>query len=258
MRPLLAAAFCSMNVLAVAAANSQGSADHVRYDARSADIGKGRAVAVGANLSPAVACFRCHGVDGKGDPAAAFPRLSQQAYSYLYDSLKDYASGSRKNAVMTPIAKVLTDAQMRDVSAYYAAQAGLDEGPQPASSQFVDPKLLQYGAALAAVGNAKREVQGCINCHGPEGRGLAPTYPYLAGQYANYLEAQLKAWQSGKRGPDRATNGVMQHVAKQLSDEDTRAVALYYASIRFRSGRPAVSEPATQPTPAPARISPGR
>lgn len=207
---------------------------HAREEFETGDPNEGRGVAVGANLSsPAAACFRCHGVDGKGDSAAAFPRLSRQAQPYLYAALKDYASGARENAVMSPIARQLSDKQMRDVSAFYAAQAS---APARAQGSLADPELLQHGAAIAAVGNARRGVQGCINCHGPAGRGLGAGFPYLGGQYANYIEAQLRAWKSGARKSDRQTSEVMGYIARQLSEEDIRAVALYYGSIRAGDG----------------------
>ena len=214
------------------------------WNPEKANTEAGRAVAVGAfavqpttetnGLTPSqAACVQCHGVDGKGDRAAVFPRLSDQVYGYLYESLRHYASGARQNAVMTPIAKALTDQQMRDVSAFYAGQRQATQ-PERATG---DPMLLQLGAALAAVGSAQRGVQGCLNCHGPAGVGLPPVYPYLAGQYANYLEAQLQAWKTGRRGGGEGSI-IMEHIAKRLTDEEVRAVSLYYASLRPRSVTP--------------------
>ena len=161
--------------------------------------------------------------------------------------MKDYASGARQNAVMTPIAKALDDQQMRDVSAYYAAQKEAPSAPQP----MVETHLLQHGAALSAVGHAERGLQACINCHGPHGVGLAPTYPYLAGQYANYLEAQLNAWKSGQRKSDRLVGQVMENIAKQMTDEDIRAVSAYYASVR-PAGEPQRKANAIEPLPGPS------
>ncbi|WP_246498810.1 c-type cytochrome [Microvirga soli] len=179
-----------------------------------------------------------------------FPRLTDQTYKYLYDSLRDYASGVRQSAVMAPIAKALNDQQMRDVSAYYAAQKAADYPP----ADPVDPQILQHGAALAAVGNATRGVQGCINCHGPDGVGLPPTYPYLAGQYARYLETQMQAWKSGQRKGDGF--GVMEHIAKRLTDDDIHAVSQYYAAIRPRVVTPEKSEHQALTAPLPPTPSP--
>jgi cytochrome c553 len=235
--PCIAAWFILSLLLSVANAQQGRTLDFGRVDPSAANFEAGLAVVVGnfgqAAQSQQGACFRCHGVDGKGDGAAAFPRLTGQVYKYLYDALKDYASGARNNAVMSPIALALTDQQMRDVAAYYAAQRDAPHDPRPE----INADQLQYGAALAAVGSATRGVQGCTNCHGIDGAGLPPTYPYLAGQYANYLEAQLRAWKTGARRGG-ASGGIMEQIAKRLTDEDIRAVSLYFARMRPLAATP--------------------
>lgn len=199
----------------------------VRPGGAEPDINNGRFVAVGgATQDIANACFRCHGLQGAGDSAGAFPRLADQSAWYLFKALQDYASGRRNNAIMTPIAQALTTEQMEDVAAYYAS---VKDAPYPPSPE-VDPLMLQQGAALSAVGSAEQGVQACVNCHGPEGVGMPPVYPYLAGQHAPYLELQLRLWKEDRRGADPLN--VMKTIADQLTDEQVRAVSLYFASIR--------------------------
>jgi cytochrome c553 len=218
--------------LAWAAATAAQDARRGASSVAEPDLENGRSVAVGAltgvtgNASLEAACFRCHGIDGAGDPAAVFPRLAGQVYRYLYRSLEDYASGIREDPIMTPIAQMLTEQERRDVSAYYAA---LVDAPYSERSD-VDLDLLQYGAALAAVGSATSGYPGCVNCHGPDGIGLAPNYPYLATQYVDYLEAQLLAWRDGTRGP--GFYGIMAGIAQRMSDREIAAVSAYYASLR--------------------------
>jgi cytochrome c553 len=82
-------------------------------------------------------------------------------------------------------------------------------------------------AALAAdtsVGRQKAQV--CAVCHGPLGLSVAPDAPHLAGQPQLYVDAQLRAYRSGKRQHE-----VMTLMAKPLSDEDISALAAWYASI---------------------------
>ncbi|HET8726380.1 MAG TPA: c-type cytochrome [Alphaproteobacteria bacterium] len=206
------------------------------------DINNGRSVVVGGYMQEGASgaqtgCFQCHGLKGEGDPAGAFPRLADQSVWYLYDSLKDYASGARQNAIMTPIAQALSDQQMQDVAAYYAAQEDVPYPPPPK----VDPMALQRGAAISAIGAAERGVQACINCHGPSGVGMPPSYPYLAGQYADYMILQLNLWREGRRGGDPL--GVMEVIAKQLTNEDIEAVSRYFASVRVAEVTP--EEPGT-------------
>jgi cytochrome c553 len=196
--------------------------------ARPGDPERGKAVVVGApGLAPEQACISCHGIEGQGDPAAAFPRLAGQAQDYLLRALADYASGRRTNPIMTPIASALSEGQRRDVTAYYAAlQSTAWTMPEPAEAS-----LLQYGAALAAIGSATLGVQGCINCHGPAGRGLPPTIPYLSGQPASYLTARLTAWRDGPKGTDASPSTVMARIAARMGDREIAAVAEYYSQI---------------------------
>ena len=191
------------------------------------DLERGRAVVMGAAMttSPRSACHTCHGMHGAGDSSGAFPRLSGQAPWYLYKQLKDYASGARQNEVMSPIATTLSDQQMEDVAAYYAAQEVAADAPQAEA----DALLLQRGAAISATGLPEKGVAACVNCHGPSGRGLPPSFPYLAGQYAPYVELQFRFWKEGLRRNDPL--GVMQHIAKQLSEDEIKAVAAYFASM---------------------------
>jgi len=252
-RSFLYLAACLVPLVALSAAKAQqgNTPDVGQIYPQNADVEAGRSIVVGAytfGQTPQPQqgnCFQCHGMDGKGDQAAAFPRLTDQSYKYLYESLRNFASGVRNNPIMTPIAKALSDQQKRDVAAYYAAQKDAPYGARPET----DPDTLQYGAALAAVGSATRGVQGCINCHGPAGVGLPPTYPFLAGQYANYIQSQLKAWKSGQRR-DGAAGGIMEYIAKRLTDEDIRAVSLYYASIRPASVTPEQAQVRQMPAAA--------
>lgn len=206
-------------------------------------VERGRGVAMGVTAEaagPGSACFACHGLDGAGDSSGAFPRLSGQAGWYLYKQLKDFASGARVSEIMSPIAAALSDAEMEEVAAFYAAQSAVDARP-PAD---VDPVALRTGAAISAGGLAATQVPACVNCHGAEGRGLAPSYPYLAGQYAPYAELQLRLFKSGERANDPL--GVMRQVAQGLSEDEMRALALYFDSL-------AVVEPAGPDAAAAAR-----
>lgn len=195
--------------------------------AHAADAMRGRAVALGGATPFAgrTACHLCHGLDGAGDSAGVFPRLAGQAAWYLYKQLKDYASGARRNAVMQPIARALDDAAMQDVASYYATS-------QAAAAEFPpgDALLMQRGGAIAAIGIAERGVAACVNCHGPEGRGLPPSFPALAGLSPSYAALQLRLWKDGTRS--NSPLGVMEQIAASLSDEDIDAVSAYFASVR--------------------------
>ena len=87
--------------------------------------------------------------------------------------------------------------------------------------------------AGAAVDGAKLvEAKACIACHGKDGNGVVlatgktdPQYPILAGQYASYIDYALKSYRSGTR-----KNVIMAGFAQQLTDDEIKALAHYFAS----------------------------
>jgi cytochrome c553 len=199
-----------------------GEANEGRFDATGGIFGEQR-----------IDCLRCHGLEGAGDPSGAFPRLAGQGAWYLYKTLHDFAAGRRQNEVMTPIARTLTDEQMQALSAYYSTLP--PEAAWPIAG--ADIETLQAGGAIAATGSLRDGVPACAGCHGAEGQGQPPIVPSLAGQSASYLEHQLQKWKSGERDGDPM--GVMEAVASAMSDEQMRAVSLYYsAKPPLRMGAP--------------------
>ena len=171
-----------------------------------------------------VACSSCHDADGGGNTAAGFPRLAGLDRTYLVDQLNAFASGQRANPVMMPIARAMSDEQRRAMADYYsqlpvppAQSAGTDTGNIPAA-----------GTALAEHGRWADGIPACVQCHGPAGVGVGEHFPPLAGQPAGYIEAQLRAWRTGKRpgGP----MGLMASIASRLHDDDLAPVAAYFAA----------------------------
>jgi len=71
----------------------------------------------------------------------------------------------------------------------------------------------------------------CGTCHAPDGNSVQPKFPRLAGQNANYLAAQLKAFRSQTRGDPDAL-GYMWGMAAELDDVGIDALARYYAAQR--------------------------
>ena len=188
---------------------------------------EGRAVVVGSNgTGRENACMQCHGGDGAGDAVALFPRLAGQLPAYMVKTLDDYASSRRENEIMGPIARALSDGARRAVSIYYAAQSAPSGDVE---AEFMTPERIERGGVLSAVGDSSIGVQGCQNCHGPDGRGLAPSYPALAGQHAGYLKQTLRDWKTGARDGD--PQNIMRHIARKLDDEDIEAVAAYFATL---------------------------
>lgn len=190
-------------------------------------------------------CATCHGARGEGNAAMGTPRIASQPQEYLLRQLDAYGNGSRPNAVMTPIAKAL-DANARQLAAAY--YAGMTAPPSMAPASEADT---ERGRSLATMGDGERRIQACINCHGPEGSGLPPVTPYLAGQHNVYLVTSLKTWKDGTRKTD--PTGQMPAIASHLSETDMQAVARYFAA-RMPPG-PVASKAAPGPHPSPGASS---
>jgi cytochrome c553 len=75
---------------------------------------------VAAGRRKALQCQTCHGLDGLSKLPEA-PHLAGQPERYLVKSLDDYRKGLRKHDMMTLVAKDLTDQDVADLAAYYAA-----------------------------------------------------------------------------------------------------------------------------------------
>ncbi|MEW6999308.1 cytochrome c [Colwelliaceae bacterium BS250] len=90
-----------------------------------------------------------------------------------------------------------------------------------------------FAAGDATAGKTKAAV--CAACHGTNGIGLADNYPNLAGQHADYISKQLKAFKSGERG-----DALMAPMAAGLSDQDMADLAAYFSSFS-RSGESAAT-----------------
>ena len=175
--------------------------------------------AKGAALSASV-CAACHTNDGSRG-VAANPIIQGQHPDYLVKQLVEFKAGKRDNPVMKSMAAPLSETDMRNVAAFYASKQ-----PKPGFAKNKD--LVAHGEKIYRGGIADRSVPACSGCHGPSGAGIPAQYPRLAGQHADYVEAQLVAFRSGTRH----NNPVMTAVAAKLNDRDIKALADYVAGLR--------------------------
>jgi cytochrome c553 len=175
--------------------------------------------AKGATISTAV-CAACHTNDGSRG-SAANPIIQGQHPDYLVKQLAEFKAGKRDNAVMRAMAAPLSEADMKNVAAFYA-------GKQPKPGFAKNKELVALGEKIYRGGIGDRSVPACSGCHGPSGAGIPAQYPRLAGQHADYVEAQLVAF----RGGVRRNNPVMAAVAAKLSGREVKALADYVAGLR--------------------------
>jgi len=81
----------------------------------------------------------------------------------------------------------------------------------------------QAGGDAAA---GKDKAAACVACHGEAGISVAPIYPNIGGQYANYLLHSLQAYKSGDR-----QNAIMQGMVAALSEQDMEDLAAHFSSL---------------------------
>lgn len=166
-------------------------------------------------------CAACHGQNGKA-ANAQYPSLAGLSASYIESQLHAFAEGSRPSPQMQPLAKGLSDEQIRTLASHY-------EGQAPTANDRLPPNT-----TLDAQGQTIVDSRGCTSCHGDQLQG-SPIAPRLAGQGEIYLRDQLTAFkQSIRRDPTQAMNGI----TRTLSEPEINAAARYLAS----------QAPATSPT----------
>ena len=184
------------------------------------DLAKGQAIATQV-------CVACHAVDGsRGAPAN--PILQGQHPEYLVKQLAEFKAGTRKNPIMQGFAAALSEADMKNVAAFYASKEA-----KPGFAKNKD--LVSLGEQIYRGGIADRQIAACAGCHSPNGAGIPVQYPRLAGQHADYTEAQLKAFRHGANGVAEGarTNSVqMMDIAAKMNDREIKAVADYIAGLR--------------------------
>lgn len=179
-----------------------------------------------AGKTNAAVCGACHGADGNS--AAPFPKLAGQGEKYLYKQMLDIRDGVRHVPTMAGQLNSKSNQDLADFAAFYASQER--------TGGKTDPELLKLGEKIYRSGVADRKVAACTACHSPTGQGNAPAgYPALAGQHAQYIEDQLRAYRQGYEDPAGRTNDgetkIMRATAFGLSDMEIKAVSSYAAGL---------------------------
>ena len=172
-------------------------------------------------------CAACHAADGNS-VAATNPKIAGQFPEYLHKQLADFKpqpgkKPARESPIMTPMVANLSEADMKNLAAYYSGQK-----LKPAAA--ADKDLAALGQKIWRGGIPATGVPACAGCHGPAGAGIPAQYPRLSGQFAEYIAAQLKGFKEGARAND--PNGMMRGVAARLTEREIRAVAEYAAGLR--------------------------
>ncbi len=174
-----------------------------------------------AGKTKSAMCMACHGPDGNS-PLPNFPKLAGQHADYVVKQLKAFKAGDRTDATMNGMTAALSEQDMADLAAFYAAQTGT-VGEAAADK-------VELGETVYRAGNTASGVAACAACHGPAGTGNPMArFPSLNGQHADYTVAQLKNFRSGARANDAAS--MMRGVARKMTDAEIEAVAQYIQGL---------------------------
>ncbi len=207
-------------VLTAFAWSQSGIAAEAVQNAKAADPDKGKAIVDKV-------CAACHGADGNS-VVGTYPKLAGQVPEYIEKQLANFKAPSggkaeRPSPIMAAYAAALSVDDAHNLAAYFATQK-----PKAGSAKSKD--TLALGQKIWRGGDVARGIPACASCHGPAGAGLPVQYPRLAGQQAEYTEAQLRAFRAGERANDASK--MMRTVAAKLTDAEIKAVADYAAGLK--------------------------
>jgi len=209
----------TMALLAVAASAAKGPSSKVAWTPETVKLARSGDAAHGKKLHED--CAGCHGERGNAD-TPDLPNLAGQDVLYLYKQLQDYKAELRASPIMGEAVKTLSDKDMADLAAFYAAQA-------PARATAGRPPRDAAVSRLAAEGDGRRLIVACDACHGRGGAGNPGFYgmPSLANQKFDDLSLELTNFRSGDRAND--VYRVMRDACRNLTDAEIAGLAGYYS-----------------------------
>jgi cytochrome c553 len=156
-------------------------------------------------------CAACHSPDGIS-AVEGVPNIAGEPELFTQWQLVYFRGETRKNELMTPAAKDLTDQDIRDLGTYF-----LSLTPATPLETDSNPELTKAGARLEADRH-------CNQCHLDHFEGQGET-PRLAAQREEYVVKALHDYQQGaRRGRG---NVIMPEIAYSLSEDDIKALAHY-------------------------------
>ena len=216
--------FINSVLLALLAVSASVSAVEAPKAAVKADASKGATLYADGDAARGLpACVSCHGAAGNST-ISANPKLAGQHENYIYKQLVDFTTPQRNQPVMTTYAKMLSDADKKNVAAYLGAQKSA-----PGAAKNKD--TIDLGKKIYRGGIAGKQVAACASCHGAAGNGIPVQYPRIAGQHQDYTIAQLTQFRSTKADA-RKNSAEMHTIAARMSDDEIAAVADYIAGLK--------------------------
>lgn len=153
-------------------------------------------------------CVRCHGENGES-VTPLVPNLAGQNPYYLLEQIEMFADGRRKDFIMSPLARQISQEDKIAVVFYFSSMPGVRKA--------ADPVLAGEGAVLYG--------QRCLSCHGREAHG-SDRYARLAGQHPAYLKRRLEEFRNAAGNSTSAMTGI----AQTLSEKEMDGLAAYLSA----------------------------
>ncbi|ARO86867.1 cytochrome c4 [Nitrosospira lacus] len=172
-------------------------------------------------------CAACHNPDGNS-VIPTNPSLAGQHAEYITKQLENFKAqdgkpAERESPVMGAMVATLSAEDMKNLGAYYAQQTSRSGGAK-------DKSMAQQGEKIYRGGNLESGLPACASCHSPNGVGIPPNYPRLAGQHSEYTAAQLRAFRTDQRTKD--PNHEMHMIASRMSEREIQAVSEFISGLR--------------------------
>ncbi|WP_428774063.1 c-type cytochrome [Vibrio sp.] len=178
-----------------------------------------------ADLIKEKECEACHGTNGVSTNTdiptiAGIPayNLSDQMMRYLdgrpAKTVNHVQGDTSKSGDMATVVESLSEEQIEELAAYYS-EMDFVRADQP------------FDEALAKKGKAIHD-KSCDSCHAEGGSDPFDEASILAGQHKGYLLTSLMQFNKGERSADKK----MDKAIKELSEDDLKALAEYYASYQ--------------------------
>ena len=159
-------------------------------------------------------CAGCHGYDGNSiNPY--MPSLAGTPAEYLVKATMDYRDGKRTDELMQGPVAILSNRQIRDLSAYFALQ----------HTESALHKDIESDGAFHPLEDGARMAASCNGCHGKDGNSSTKGFPSLTGLDVKYLARATKDYQTDARHHKAMTN-----LVSGLSDVDIEKIAYFYAT----------------------------
>lgn len=163
-------------------------------------------------------CNHCHGKTGLSSKLGT-PHLAGLNKDFLSKSLRSYVTGLRKDLSKKKMFEKLNNAEINQITAYYASQTTPWKNLVPIR-RYQAPSSEQLSKARALLNS-------CVDCHGESGNSRLDGIPSLAGLHPNYIKASVNGYFTKQRN-----DTIMNHFNRAIDQDKLELIARYYGNLK--------------------------